>query len=136
VLVRTAPESFQQRLPQLVAIAKSVRVTDSNAFCDNGKINGEIQKRYAIQAKSAADIAAIRESSNAYRSHVQDQMSLQNSDYIRDQTRFNDGNGNQYTAPLQAQRVFKHNDGTMTYSTNSYDPVPSDATELNNYQYK
>jgi hypothetical protein len=136
VSIQTAPESFQQNLPTLIAIAKSVRVLDNGAFCDNRIINGEIQKRQEIRTQTAQDIAAIRQSEYEYQSRARDQRNLGASDTLRDQTRFDDGSGNQYTGPLQAQRMFKHSDGSVSYSTNNYDPVPSDATELTPHSYR
>jgi hypothetical protein len=136
VIIQTAPENFEQYQPTLIAMAKSVRVMDANAFCDNGKINGEIRKRYEIRTQTAQEVAAIQNAGYEYRNHVQEQMFLQDSDTRRDQTRFDGSGGNQYTAPLQAQRAFRHADGTVTYSTNNYDPVPSDATELTPHAYR
>jgi hypothetical protein len=130
VRVQTAPELFDRFLPLLITMAKSVRVLDGNAFCANAQMNGEIVKQNNIRTQSIHDVAAIRSAGVAHQNQVRDEINQSSDDYIRSQSRFDDKGGNQYTAPLAAERMFKHSDGTVTYSTNFSDPVPPGAVEL------
>ncbi len=134
-ILQATADKYEQCLPLMGAIAKSVRVTDSNTFVDNGKLNALAVKRTEIATKSAQDVGDIIINGENARSQVRDRTNLGADDTLRDVTRFQDPEGNQYTGPLHATRAFKHQDGTVTYTGDVTAPVPSDATEIPQFNY-
>lgn len=136
VSIQSSQEMFQQYMPTLVAMAKSVRVTDNGTFVDNAKQDASIMERNRIVADTQRQIGDIIINGERERSAVRDQMALRYSDTLRDVNRYTDSSGRQYTAPLNAVRAFKNADGTTSYSTNNYSPAPAGSTELNPYTYR
>jgi hypothetical protein len=136
IVIQSAPETFEQYKPLLITMAKSVRVTDANAFADGGKFNAEIQKRNQIVAQTQQEIGDMLINGERARSAMRDRANLGASDTLRDQTRWTDAGGQEYTAPLDAVRAFKHADGTVSYTNSVTTPTPSGASELNAYNYR
>jgi len=133
--LQSSQQGFQQMLPTMITMAKSVQVTNGNAFADAGKFNAEAQKRQQIVANSQRDIGNTITSNYENQQRSQDAISLQRSDTMRDQTRFDGTDGQQYVGSLDTTRAFEHQDGTVTGTNDVTMPVPSDATELQQHNY-
>jgi len=66
---------------------------------------------------------------------VDDQISLQRSDAMREQNRYTGEDGTQYTAPENATQVTVDQAGQATYTTEQAPTPPADETVAQPYSY-
>jgi hypothetical protein len=141
----TTQEQFTQLRPQLARLAQSISGNNPRTFATNANVR--VARPAAGGAVGGAPGAAPTASLNhpndgsdimqqyEQDQRVQDQLSLQRSDTMRDQNRYVGPDGTEYTAPLEATQVTVDNTGQATYTTEQAPTPPANETVAQPYDY-